>query len=211
MKGREKPAIKPKPLPIEKKAEAPKPAPAMPKIMPKSQPVTAPYAINKLQDTLIITPHDKPVSVSDATLLRTSADELLDLVKRSGKISVEEAAKKLRSPLATVQELVDFLVEERIFGIEYKFTTPYIYLYKEGVKGPTGKDKSFAKELITKEQFYEKAKQREVPYENIEGLWRKYLKQNLVHIREEFLRKANEKKVPEEKVEELWNKYLAYL
>ena len=148
-------------------------------------------------------PHD--------TTLRTIADELLDLVKKSKKISVEDAAKKLKMPIVSAQALVDFLVEEKIFGIEYKFTTPYVYLYKEGIKKSHGKEKSFADELVTKEEFYRKAKERNIPYEHIEHLWRKYLQQNLANIREEFLRKANEKKVPEDKIQELWSKYLAYL
>ena len=144
------------------------------------------------------------------SILRTLADELLDLVKKSKKISVDEAAKKLKVPPDTIQALVDFLVEERIFGIEYKFTTPYIYLYKDEVKN-TKKEKSFTQGLITKEQFYEAAKGKNTPYENIEGLWRKYLEQNLVNIKEEFFRKARDEKVEEEKVEELWKKYLTYL
>ena len=145
------------------------------------------------------------------TVLRTIADELLELVKKYKKVSVEEAAKRLNIPLATAQALVDFLVEERVFGIEYKFTTPYIYLYKEGIKEAKGKERSITKELVTKEMFYEKAKQRNVPHEYIEGLWRKYLQQNLASIREEFLRKSRGKKVPEEKIEELWKKYISYL
>lgn len=149
--------------------------------------------------------------MADDNVLTTVADELLELVKKHKKISVEEAAKRLKSPLATIQALVDFLVEERVFGIEYKFTTPYIYLYKEGVKEAKGKEKGFTSGLITKEQFYQKAKDKKVPYEHIEGMWRKYLQQNLVHIRDEFLKKAKEKKIPEGKIEELWNKYLSYL
>ena len=145
------------------------------------------------------------------TVLRTTADELLEIVKKSGKISVEEASKKLKMPIASVQALVDFLVEEKVFGIEYKFTTPYVYLYKEGVKQAKIKEKSFAKGLITKEQFYLKAKEKNAPYEHIEGMWRRYLQQNLASIREEFLRKAREKKTPEDKIEELWKRYLSYL
>ena len=144
-------------------------------------------------------------------VLRTVADELLELVRKHKKISVEEAAKTLKMPIASVQALVDFLVEEKIFGIEYKFTTPYIYLYKEGIKEAKEKERSFAEGLITKEQFYEKAKVKKAPHEHIEGMWRKYLQQNLAHIREEFLRKARQKKVPEEKIEALWKKYLSYL
>ena len=144
-------------------------------------------------------------------VLRTVADELVELVRKSGKISVEEAAKKLGMPAASAQALVDFLVEEKIFGIEYKFTTPYVYIYREGASQSKGKEKSFTEGLVTKEQFYEKAKARKVPYEHIEGLWRKYLQQNLVKIREEFLRKAKQRNVPQDKIEELWSKYLSYL
>jgi phage antirepressor YoqD-like protein len=147
---------------------------------------------------------------NDSTL-KTIADELVELVKRSKKISVEEAAKKLKMPLSTAQSLVDFLVEERIFGIEYKFTTPYIYLYKEEISGAKVKDKSLTKGLVTKDQFYQKAREKKVPYEYIEGLWRKYLQQNLTVIREEFLKKSREKGIPEDRIEELWNKYLKYL
>jgi len=145
------------------------------------------------------------------TVIRTVADELFELVKERERISVEDAAKILKIPLATVQSLVDFLVEEKIFGIEYKFTTPYIYPYKDGLKQAKGKDKSFAKDLVTKEQFYQRAKEKKVPYEYIEGLWRKYLQQNITNIRGEFLKKAKEKEIPEENTEELWKKYLSYL
>ena len=147
----------------------------------------------------------------DEIIIRTVADELFDIVKKNGKISVDGAASRLKIPVATIQALVDFLVEEKVFGIEYKFTTPYIYLYKDDVKSAKRKERSLTKGLVTKEYFYEKAKQKKVPYENIEGFWRKYLQQNISHMREEFLRKTKEKKVPEEKVEDLWTKYLSYL
>ena len=145
------------------------------------------------------------------SVIRTVADELFELVKRSRKISVEEAAKQLKVSMVTVQTLVDFLVEEKIFDIEYKFTTPYVYLYKDSLQEAKSKDKGFTKELVTKEQFYQKAKQKKVPYEVIEGYWRKYLQQNLTLLRDEFLRKAKEKKISTEKTEELWEKYLSYL
>ena len=144
-------------------------------------------------------------------VIRTVADELFELVKKRKKISVEDAASQLKIPLATVQALVDFLVEEKMFGIEYKFTTPYVYLYKEGLNGTKRKENSLTKGLVTKEFFYERAKSKKIPYEHIEGLWRKYLQQNIGKIREEFLIKTKERKVPEGNVEEIWKKYLSYL
>ena len=144
-------------------------------------------------------------------ILRTVADELLELVKKNKKISIEEVAKQLKMPLETAQALIDFLIEEKVFGIEYKITTPYVYLYKEGVKWAKGKEKIFTKELVTKEHFYKKANERNVPHEYIEGLWKKYLQQNLAEIKKEFFAKSREKKVPEAKIEELWKRYLSYL
>lgn len=145
------------------------------------------------------------------SIIRTAADELFELVKKSKKVSVEDASKIMKMPLSIVQALVDFLVEEKVFGIEYKFTTPYVYLYKEGLKEAKKREKSFTKGLVTKEEFYEKAKKRNVPYEYIEGLWRKYLKQNIIKLREEFVSKSKEKKIAAGKIEELWQKYLSYL
>ena len=147
-------------------------------------------------------------------ILKTSADELFDLVKKSKKISVEDAVKILKLPHKTVQGLVDFLVEEKIFGLEYKFTTPYIYLSKSdfGKKLTKITDKiSPIKKLTTKEDFYAKAKQRGLSHEKIEGLWRKYLNQNLSYIKNEFFQKAKSRNVPENKIENLWMKYLSYL
>ena len=154
----------------------------------------------------------KPASIdANESVLRTVADDLLELVKKDKRISIEDAAKKLSIPLATMQSLVDMLVEEKVFGIEYKFTTPYIYLYSDGAKGAVIKDKNLPEGLITKEQFYENAKSKNVPYEFIEGMWRKYLQENMTSIRDEFLIKAKEKKLSAEKIESLWNKYLSYL
>ncbi len=147
-------------------------------------------------------------------ILKTSADELFDLVKKRKKISVEDTAKILKLPQKTVQGLVDFLVEEKIFGLEYKFTTPYIYLSKEEPGKKVAKvteKKSFIKKLITKEDFYAKAKQRGVSHEKIEVLWRKYLNQNMSYIKDEFFQKAKSRNVPEERMEDLWMKYLSYL
>ncbi len=148
---------------------------------------------------------------SSEEVLRTVADELLELVKKSGRISIDEAAKKLKISIDTVQALADFLIEERIFGIEYKFTTPYLYLYKEGITEAKAKEKGITEKLVTKEQFYKKAKEKNILHENIGVLWRKYMQQNMEHIREEFLRKCKEKKIPHDKVDELWKKYLSYL
>ena len=107
----------------------------------------------------------------DNDVLKTSVDDLYELVKSRKKISVEDTAKILKIPLNIVQSLVDFLVEEKIFGMEYKFTTPYVYLSQEKEK-KIGADISpmQEKKLITKEEFYQKVNAWNVSSEKVNEL-----------------------------------------
>jgi hypothetical protein len=146
-------------------------------------------------------------------VLKTSADDLFELVKKKKKLSVEEAAKVLKLPQKTVQALVDFLVEEKIFGLEYKFTTPYVYMSQEFKQKPykTLEKVSAVEKLAAKEDFYKKAKQKGISHERIRSLWRKYLNQHLDFIKNEFYQKAKLRNISEKMTRILWRKYLLYL
>ena len=145
----------------------------------------------------------------DHKILKTNADDLYELVRAKHKISVEEAAKLLKLPVDTVQALVDFLVEEKIFGIEYKFTTPFIYLSRDDSKENI--ELQGSKKIMTKEEFFQKAKNWKVPFETINELWNKYVGENLNYIKEAFNKKAKERNISEDKIDELWKKYMTYL
>ncbi len=138
--------------------------------------------------------------------LRTSADDLYELVKEKKKISIDEAAKLLKLPLPVVHSLVDFLVEERIFGIEYKFTTPYIYVSRELHSGSKA-----GKPLLSKEDFFLKAQQRNLPTERVHELWNKYVEENTVQFKVQFYEASKKKGIPQEQIDQLWERYVAYL
>jgi hypothetical protein len=144
-------------------------------------------------------------------VLRTSADDLYELVRSKKKISVEDAAKLLKIPPKTVQALVDFLVEEKIFGIEYKFTTPYVYLSQEKPRKKLTFEGSFRRKVVSKEEFFQKAQRWNVSMEKINGLWSEYVKENFQFIKGEFYRKARAKNIPDERVDSLWRRYIGYL
>lgn len=146
-------------------------------------------------------------------VLKTSADDLYELVKSRKKISVDQAAKLIRVPINTVHALVDFLVEEKIFGIEYKFTTPYVYIIEERPNGILSFQRSFTKNesIITKEEFFEKAKNLNISFDKIYELWNKYIKENMDAIKEEFYIKAESRGMSRENIDMLWKKYLSYL
>lgn len=143
-------------------------------------------------------------------VLKTSVDDLYELVKSRKKIAVEDAAKILKLPINIVQSLVDFLVEEKIFGMEYKFTTPYIYISeKKKINAEISPPQE--KKVITKEEFYQKATGWNVSSEKINELWKKYIKENMDYIKEVFYTKASSKDIQKEKIDRLWEKYRTQL
>jgi len=146
-------------------------------------------------------------------ILKTAADDLYELVKSNKKISVDGAAKLLNLPVETVQALVEFLVEEKVFGIEYKFTTPYIYISREIVKKhPKDESKNeIIKGVMEKEEFLKKSHERNISAEKIEPLWKKYVFENINSIKDEFYKKGRLRNFPRDKIDNLWQKYKKYL
>jgi len=65
-----------------------------------------------------------------AVNITTAVDSLVKLVNEKGKLSVEEASKLLKIPENIINEWAEFLEEEKILTIEYKFTTPYLIANK---------------------------------------------------------------------------------
>ncbi len=140
-------------------------------------------------------------------VLTTDVDAYIDLVKKQKKIALADASRLLNIPLATIQAWTDFLVEEKILGIEYKFTTPYVYFIEEKKRT---QDVSYIG-FDTKEAFFEKARQKGIRDSHINLLWAKYLAANKESIKKVFIDKAKEKGLDDVKVEHLWVKYLEYL
>ncbi|MGM5483949.1 MAG: hypothetical protein ACQER9_03470 [Nanobdellota archaeon] len=139
--------------------------------------------------------------------IETDVDLLVSLVKKKGKISVEEAAKKLNINVKIVQEWVDFLVEEEVLGIEYKFVTPYLYFNKERNNKPTVLEESEGEYLEDKDDFIKKSRERGLNDDQIRKLWKNYLKVNIDEIKDHFYRRAKSKNISESKIDALWSKY----
>ncbi len=141
-------------------------------------------------------------------VVRTGVDDLLELLKVNTKTALTEVAATLKVPIPVVQAWVDFLVEENIVGIEYRFTTPYIYLNRPvETKSQTITPE---KELPTniqffKKQFAQKAKEKNIPESQIEMLWKNHVTQELELKKKYFFFEAQRRKIP--KPEELWEEY----
>ncbi|GIU69499.1 MAG: hypothetical protein KatS3mg002_0735 [Candidatus Woesearchaeota archaeon] len=140
-------------------------------------------------------------------VVRTGVDELLDLLKNNSKIALVDVARKLGISLDVLQAWVDFLVEERILGIEYKFTTPYIYLNKplEEQKVVSNKNEGPIDLTYFKKQFWEKAKNNNIPESRIADLWKNHLLQELELKKKYFFYEAQTRKILN--IEQLWEEY----
>lgn len=70
--------------------------------------------------------------------VKTGADRLLELVRRSKEVAMAAAAKELGVGIQTVEAWANFLEEDGFVAIRYKFTTPYITV----PESPAGKAKA---------------------------------------------------------------------
>lgn len=88
------------------------------------------------------------------SVIETGVDKLVKLVNERARISMGDAAKELGVSLTVIEEWADFLEEESIISIEYKFTKPFLVERKLTKKEVAKKAKAF---IGKKEIFVRKA------------------------------------------------------
>ena len=141
------------------------------------------------------------MGVDGDVTITTGVDSLLNLLKKKKKLSLEEVSKELGIKQEVLQTWVDFLVEEKIVGIEYKFTKPYVYLNEVADKEDSAKNLAEAKEI-----YHEELKQKGVSEEEIEYYWKDKILSEIKTHKEEFFKLAKQKKI--ENVGFLWEKFV---
>lgn len=140
--------------------------------------------------------------------ITTGVDSLLDILRKNEKISLQDAASELHLPTDTLQSWVDFLVEERIIGIEYKFTKPYIYLNKEETKTQTKSSKGPTLQEL-KDEYASRAKRKKIPQEKIASLWESHIHQELSYLEPFFTEQAQRRGVQDTReLRRLWQDYV---
>jgi len=140
-------------------------------------------------------------------IVRTGVDELLELLAHSAKIPLTEVAIKLKVDAGVVQAWVDFLVEEGIVGIEYRFTTPYIYLNKvvdNKQEDAVIKEENYNIQYF-KKQFWNKARANNIPEKQIDMLWKNHVIQALELQKKYFFFESQRRKL--NNIDQLWHEY----
>lgn len=88
------------------------------------------------------------------SIIETGVDKLVNLINQRGKLSSFDAAKELGVSNTVIMEWADFLEEEGIISLEYKFTKPFLISRKMTKKEVEEKAKEFSGK---KEGFIRKA------------------------------------------------------
>ena len=145
-------------------------------------------------------------------VVETGVDELLRLLKQHDKLPIQDVAKTLNIPLDVVQSWIDFLVEEKILGIEYKFTVPYVFMNMTPTQtqaASSEEPQAQASLLDFKHEFNDRAEST-LPQGKgrllVVNLWRQHLQAELDRKRPVFLVEAGKRNIPEP--ERLWATYV---
>ena len=128
--------------------------------------------------------------------LTTSVDDLITLLQSKGKMALKDASKELHVPESTLQLWVDFLVEERVLSVEYKFTKAYIYINnEEGANNLLHKNDAVDLNFF-KEQFFSEARKNNVPEDQIMVQWRAQLAQVVAALQAHFSTEVSKRNLP---------------
>ncbi|MBN1274686.1 hypothetical protein JXA12_00130 [Candidatus Woesearchaeota archaeon] len=144
--------------------------------------------------------------MSNDNSVKTGVDALLDLLKEKGKTALSDAAKELGIGESTIKMWVEFLVEEKVVGIEYKFTKPYVYL-NEPKKREQGRIIEQEKIDISmfKKDFEKRATSSSIPEQQASYLWKDHLLNQLEIEKPFFFREARKRSI--EDIDHLWEAY----
>lgn len=142
----------------------------------------------------------------DEGSVKTGVDALLEILKQEQKISLVDAAKKLGISEKTIKLWVDFLVEEKVVGMEYKFTKPYVYLNKTQEEEHVHVKKDETPDMKTfKTDFEERAATSNIPTQQIAFLWKDHLLNQVEVEKPFFYREARKRGLSN--IDDLWKEY----
>lgn len=122
--------------------------------------------------------------------VETGVDKLVHFLESHGKTSLKDAAKAIDVDESTLQLWVDFLIEEQIIGVEYKFTKPYLFLNKKDAAVEIVEDDEKPTIYFFKNKFFQNARTKKIPEEKIISLWHKHLIEALDKEKDFFIREA---------------------
>ena len=135
------------------------------------------------------------MSGGEAFTVQTGVDKLVSYLKGRGQVLLNDVAKELDVDIKTVEMWANFLSEEKLVEIEYKFTKPYLSLVgdKSSEDSIQGIKKSFEDEHSDKSKDFKEYK------------WKNQVLAVLEKKRDFFIKEANKRNIQEP--EKVWEEY----
>jgi len=138
--------------------------------------------------------------------VQTGVDVLIEFLRGKGQVALKDIAKRTNLPEDVMQTWVDFLVEEKVIGLEYKLTSPYVYL----IKDPKGKQEKQPTEYERnlqgyRKEFEEHARTQKISGEKTNFLWKNQVGKEVEAQKAFFYEEANRRKLPA--ADTLWAEY----
>jgi hypothetical protein len=136
----------------------------------------------------------------------TGVDRLLDYLKGKDRVAMQDVATALGVPSDTLQAWTDFLVEEKILGIEYKFTKPFIYLnVDEKPKKPQILEQTSVSLDDIKKEYMERGRAKKMPESALQDLWLSHVSEALKARKQYFFEQASKRNAANP--QKLWEEY----
>ena len=137
-------------------------------------------------------------------MITTGVDELIAYLRGKDRVALQDAATVLGLPMDTLQAWVDFLVEEKILGLEYRFTKPFVYLNRDSVDAGVPHERALTLQEM-RALFVEHARSKRIPDEKIVGLWHTHVINTLNKKQTYFIDQAMRRSLPDP--EHAWQTY----
>lgn len=138
-------------------------------------------------------------------VVKTRVDDLIDYLQGRDMVPIDEVAKALNVKSATIQSWIDFLVEEGMLGIEYKFTKPYVYINKpDKQKARVTRDEVLSWDAYH-EAFLRKASEKQIPNIKAAALWKNHVLTLIEEKKQFFFDEARKRELAD--VGKLWEQY----
>lgn len=138
-------------------------------------------------------------------VIKTGVDQLISFLQGQDKVLLPDAASALGLDVETLQSWVDFLVEEGIIGIEYKFTKPYIYLNDEDTDRPRVVERESVGWEEYKKAFLQKAQSKKIPEKKALELWKSHVFQIIDKQQAFFYDEARKRGMND--IDNMWKDY----
>lgn len=136
-------------------------------------------------------------------VLLTPVDELVNIVKNNNHCSITFLSEQLKIPKEIIEKWLTILEEYDVVNVHYRGLEGFVDFTKKEKDDKSGNlDVDNIKTV-----FIEKAKLKNLDYNQIKILWNKFIEENEENLKLEFSNKAKSDGYEQNRIDKAWTKY----